>query len=273
MIIFAHILFKRGVTKLSTEMKRINFCPVIAFTMILVLSLSGCKKEDEYAIPMSDLENGIIRIPCANGQTIEAVDLGIPFGTLWAKCNLGAKSPDQAGSFFAWGETSPKTEYTDNNYVFKDPEKKKKLNKYIPIVGEVNYDGKNVLEPQDDAATVILGSDWHIPTLKDFQDLLDCTEKIWCKLNGVWGFKFTSTRKGFEENSIFISLAGCIDYEKHLFEDEYGLYWSSTVDKGEYECAKILWMDNKNGKNVTVLNSIKDRYNGLPIRPVTTIER
>lgn len=253
-------------------MKKINICPVIAFTMALVLSLSGCKKEDENAISMSELENGVIKIECSNGQIVEVVDLGIPFGTLWTKCNLGATSPEQYGTFFAWGETSSKTEYTDKNYAFIDPERKK-INKYVPIEDQwnkANYDGKNTLEPQDDAATVLLGSDWHIPTLKDYQDLLDCTEKTWCKLNGVWGFKFTGTRKGFENNSIFIAAAGCLDFEKHLFEGQYGLYWSSTVDNVDYTCAKVLWMDNKNGKNVTVQKSIKDRYNGLPIRPVTT---
>ncbi|MBR6370991.1 MAG: hypothetical protein IKS24_07945 [Bacteroidaceae bacterium] len=254
-------------------MKKNNFYPIIACAMALALSLSGCKKEDENAISMDELDNGVIKIPCANGQTIEVVDLGIPFGTLWAKCNLGATSPEQYGTFFAWGETTPKDEYTDKNYAFNDPEKKKKLNKYIPIKDEVNYDGKNLLEPQDDAATVLLGDDWHIPTIKDFQDMLDCTEKTWCKLNGVWGFKFTSTRKGFENNSIFISAAGCIDFDSHLFEEEYGFYWSSTIDMRDYNCAKILWLDNQNGQNVTVQNSIKDRYNGLPIRPVTIVKQ
>ncbi|MBR4841505.1 MAG: hypothetical protein IK006_00210 [Bacteroidaceae bacterium] len=251
-------------------MKRNCFHTTSVLIALIILALSGCKKEDEYAIPMSDLENGIIEITCADGKTVKVVDLGIPFGTLWANCNLGATSPEQAGSFFAWGETSVKTEYTDKNYKFNDTQKKKTLNKYIPIIGEVNYDGKKNLEPQDDAATVLLGDEWHTPTLKDFQDLLDCTDKTWCKLNGVWGYKFTGTRKGFENNSIFIAAAGCMDYEELLFEDEYGLYWSSTVDNGDYNCAKILWLDNKNGNNVTVQNSIKDRYNGLPIRPITT---
>lgn len=251
-------------------MKNNHSITAITLTMCFALIFSGCKKDDENAISMSELENGIVKITGANGQTIEAVDLGIPFGTLWAKCNLGAESPEQAGTFYSWGETSSKIEYNDNNYAFNNPQRKGKFIKYVIEEDDSSYDGKNTLEPEDDAATLLLGREWHIPTHNDFQDLLDCTEKKWCKLNGVWGFKFTSTRKGYENNSIFISASGCIDFERHLFKNEYGFYWSSTLDKTYSDYAIVLWLDNKNGQNVSVINSIKDRYNGLPIRPVTT---
>jgi len=244
----------------------------LAAALVMALSLYGCKNEDKDAIPMSDLEKGIIEIPCADGKTRQVVDLGIPFGTLWAKCNLGADSPEKTGSFFAWGETSVKTEYTERNYVFDDPDSKNVMLKYVPIADGVHYDGKTELEAEDDAARVLLGGNWRIPTHKDFKDLIACTERVWCKLNGVYGFKFTSTRKGYEENSIFISAAGCMDYEKLMFEGNYGFYWTSTVDGKDHTCAKILWLDNQSGESVSVLNTIKDRYNGLPIRPVTTIE-
>ena len=36
----------------------------------------------------------------------EFVDLGLPSGLLWATCNVGASSPEQAGLYFAWGETT-----------------------------------------------------------------------------------------------------------------------------------------------------------------------
>lgn len=38
----------------------------------------------------------------------EYVDLGLPSGTLWASCNIGAEHPEDYGSYFAWGETSEK---------------------------------------------------------------------------------------------------------------------------------------------------------------------
>ncbi len=51
----------------------------------------------------------------------EAVDLGLPSGTLWATCNVGASSPEELGDYFAWGETKPKEKYSDENYMFYNP--------------------------------------------------------------------------------------------------------------------------------------------------------
>lgn len=40
---------------------------------------------------------------------METIDLGLPSGTLWASCNLGASSLLEFGDYFAWGDSSPKT--------------------------------------------------------------------------------------------------------------------------------------------------------------------
>ena len=48
----------------------------------------------------------------------EYVDMGLPSGTLWATCNIGAESSTDFGDYFAWGETEPKEEYTNENYKF-----------------------------------------------------------------------------------------------------------------------------------------------------------
>ena len=45
----------------------------------------------------------------ANGH--EYVDLGLPSGTLWATCNVGASKPEDYGDYFAWGETKKKDVY------------------------------------------------------------------------------------------------------------------------------------------------------------------
>ena len=49
---------------------------------------------------MNDTSN---KVNTHNGH--EFVDLGLPSGTLWATCNVGATSPEQRGLYFAWGET------------------------------------------------------------------------------------------------------------------------------------------------------------------------
>ena len=39
----------------------------------------------------------------SNGH--DYVDLGLPSGTLWATCNVGASKPTDYGSYFQWGDT------------------------------------------------------------------------------------------------------------------------------------------------------------------------
>ena len=46
----------------------------------------------------------------------EYVDLGLPSGTLWATCNVGADTPEGYGDYFAWGETEPKEVYSWETY-------------------------------------------------------------------------------------------------------------------------------------------------------------
>ncbi|MDE7377194.1 MAG: hypothetical protein K2N16_10140, partial [Muribaculaceae bacterium] len=45
------------------------------------------------------------------------VDLGL--SVKWAKCNIDANSPEEIGSYFAWGETTTKDEYSEVNYFDK----------------------------------------------------------------------------------------------------------------------------------------------------------
>lgn len=47
----------------------------------------------------------------------EWVDLGLPSGLKRTTCNVGAKTPEQSGNYYAWGETKPKDEYTQSNSV------------------------------------------------------------------------------------------------------------------------------------------------------------
>ena len=57
--------------------------------------------------------------PVANEP--EFVDLGLPSGTLWCSCNLGANSPEEYGHLYQWGGDAPFTiEPTENYFVYKD---------------------------------------------------------------------------------------------------------------------------------------------------------
>ena len=133
---------------------------------------------------------------------VEYVDLGLPSGNLWAKCNLGASSPEAYGDYYAWGETKPKQEYTNSNH--------KWYKEGAPSLGFTKYnneDGKLSLEDEDDAVIQKLGNGWRTPTLADFRELTNqkytTIEKT--TLNGVAGYQITSKRN---KKSIFIPFAG-----------------------------------------------------------------
>lgn len=133
---------------------------------------------------------------------VEYVDLGLPSGNLWAKCNLGASAPEEYGDYYAWGETKPKKEYTYPNH--------KWYKEGAPSLGFTKYnneDGKLTLEDEDDAVIQKLGNGWRTPTLADFRELTNqkytTIEKT--TLNGVAGYQITSKRN---KKSIFIPFAG-----------------------------------------------------------------
>ena len=133
---------------------------------------------------------------------VEYVDLGLPSGNLWAKCNIGASAPEAYGDYYAWGETKPKQVYTNSNH--------KWYKEGAPSLGFTKYnneDGKLSLEDEDDAVIQKLGNGWRTPTLADFRELTNqkytTIEKT--TLNGVAGYQITSKRN---KKSIFIPFAG-----------------------------------------------------------------
>lgn len=139
---------------------------------------------------------------------VEYVDLGLPSGNLWAKCNLGASAPEAYGDYYAWGEVEPKQEYTYPNH--------KWYKEGAPSLGFTKYnneDGKLTLEDEDDAVIQKLGNGWRTPTLADFRELTNqkytTIEKT--TLNGVAGYQITSKKN---KKSIFIPCAGFKNSEK-----------------------------------------------------------
>lgn len=134
---------------------------------------------------------------------VEYVDLGLPSGNLWAKCNLGASTPEAYGDYYAWGEVEPKQVYTYPNH--------KWYKEGAPSLGFTKYnneDGKLTLEDQDDAVIQKLGNGWRTPTLADFRELTNqkYTKIEKTTLNGVAGYKITSKKNN--KKSIFIPFAG-----------------------------------------------------------------
>ena len=173
----------------------------------------------------------------------EAVDLGLPSGTLWATYNVGATSPEEYGNYYAWGETTTKEVYSEDNC-------KTYGNQDVPedIAGNKAYD----------AATANWGKDWRIPTKAQFDELIDNCTWTWTERNGVKGYEVTSKKNN---NSIFFPAAGDRggSYTVHLGLNSE--YLSSTPYEADYAYCLISY----NGVFETALFS---RIFGLPVRPV-----
>lgn len=158
-------------------------------------------------------------------QDTTYVDLGL--SVKWAKCNLGANTPEQSGDFYAWGEVETKNEFDWTTYKWCNGTFNS-LTKYC-VKGMRNFgkvDGNTKLVPEDDVVCVKLGGKWRMPTKDELDELLvNCTCE-WKRINNVNGIKLTSKING---NNIFLPAAGY--YFKSLGgvnEDCY--YWSSSLD-------------------------------------------
>ena len=101
------------------------------------------------------------------------VDLGLPSGTLWATCNVGANAPEEYGDYFAWGETQSKDYYYWDTYQYCMGSSAT-MTKYC---NKSNYgyngftDNLTTLLPEDDAATANWGTDWRMPTRDEWDEL------------------------------------------------------------------------------------------------------
>ena len=170
----------------------------------------------------------------------EYVDLGLPSGLKWAKCNVGATSESDYGVFFQWGETSGISgslvgKYSDENYSWATYKHwnstDSTLKKYNTLTsyGE-NPDNITVLEPMDDTATQIMGGDWRMPTKADFDELLSGTTNEWITNHngtGVNGWKFT--HKTDTSKYIFIPAAGICGDGSVGNVGYRGYVWSSSL--------------------------------------------
>ena len=189
------------------------------------------------------------------------VDLGLPSGTLWATCNVGAEEPEEYGDYFAWGETETKNNYFWTTYKWSNGSAQT-LKKYNNNSANGTVDKILVLEAADDAATVNWGSHWRTPTLAECDELRNtsyCTW-TWTTQNGVAGRLVTSKSNG---NSIFLPAAGDRSNTESYWGGERGTYWSATIDVTASYASMGMSFDEK-----SVSQCSGGRCTGHSIRPV-----
>ena len=222
--------------------KKIACLTVMAAT---VMMFAGCEKtqgsENNDGTGNQNITGTI------NGH--EYVDLGLPSGLKWATCNVGATTPEDYGNYYAWGETTTKTEYTEENSVTFGQE-------MGDISGNATYD----------AARANWGSTWRMPTKADMIELSNNCTWTWTTQNGVNGCIVT----GPNGNSIFLPAAGyCYGASRY---GDGGYYWGSTpYDRDstpyyeQYTNSACGLEFGYGGHEVYFAL----RYNGYTVRPVT----
>lgn len=180
---------------------------------------------------------------------VNFVDLGLSVD--WASCNIGANAPEEAGWFFSWGEVSPKSDYSVERHKYAVQHR----------VGDFlwKYDSQyqNILEPEDDAATVILGPGCHTPTPRECKELIARCKFEWTSKGGVDGYLVT----GPNGASIFLPLTGCMQGTKYTNKDRgyyLGSVLSSPIEAGS------LWFMKKEECGFHGLSVA----HGFPIRAV-----
>ena len=198
------------------------------------------------------------------------VDLGLPSGILWATCNVGASKPEEYGDYFAWGEIEPKGQYDEykwDTYKWCDGSATT-ITKYSDEV-----DNKKELDSEDDAATVKWGDNWCMPTIMQWDELLNPsnTEVEWTIVNGVSGQKVTSKKNG---NILFLPATGYRHYRALDYVGSEGYYWSRDFRSEGGD--SYAWQINFSSDAPVVTSDVpvssyissRHRYNGQSVRPV-----
>ena len=223
----------------------------------------------------------LVTVVGGGSDTHEYVNLGLPSGTLWATCNIGADSPEDYGDYFAWGETVPYGQEDNSNahnYATTGSYTKSTFSwgtyKYC---GGTSYDTQTKycqdnsygyngftdnlteLELDDDAAYVNWGANWRMPSYDQQTELRKKCTWTWTTRNGKNGYEVV----GPNGNSLFLPAAGFCGGASLGDAGSYGYFWSRTLYASGPDVAYYL------GFNSDYVDRDYDRRcSGQSVRPV-----
>ncbi|MBO7068539.1 MAG: hypothetical protein J6W52_07670 [Bacteroidaceae bacterium] len=157
-------------------------------------------------------------LTCPDDHHPHAIDLGLPSGTKWCCCNVGASTPEGYGGYYAWGETSEKSVYDWNTYAYG----------YYDSQGYYAYTniGSDIAGTGYDVAHVRMGAPWRMPSHEQQIELMNNCSHQWTQKNGVNGILVTGRNGG----QVFLPAAGYRWGDELYDAGAYGDYWSSSLD-------------------------------------------
>ena len=197
-------------------------------------------------------------LKCPDNHHPHAIDLGLPSGTKWACCNVGADKPEAYGGYYAWGETEEKTVYNEVTYQYCTGEDADGDGMYDKNSGYQDL-GSDIAGTLYDVAQVKWGDSWLMPSLSQFKELLDNSTSTWTTREGVYCRQFTGRNGG----TIFLPAAGSRRHDNINSAGSFGYYWSSTQYPSYSNCAYVLGFNSDGATRYYY-----GRFCGLLVRPV-----
>jgi hypothetical protein len=201
---------------------------------------------------LKPVANTVYPISCKIPESLfRSIDLG--FDHLWSNVNLGSNLPNEPGNYYAWGETTPRLLFAENDYTTR-----------------IGKDTLNISATKYDAANTAWGSSWQMPTEEDMNELIDKCTWDWGEFNGTEGWMITGTNNGNEDVSslrIFLPMTGYRN-ESGIQQSDHGYYWLGAREDSISCKSKALTITRE--EKVRVL---ENSWKGMNIRPVKTIWR
>ena len=214
---------KRNITKYA-----IIGCIAIGMFIISYLLYSGFSDRQE---------NNIKELAIPN-----AVDLGLPSGTLWCTHNVGSNNDFDYGDLYVWGGGRP-----------------------INMQNSVDYAGiTNIIGTSYDAASLRLGDKWQLPSEAQVSELIEKCKWVWESKDGHAGYVLF----GPNGNSMFLPAVGCVVSNKNKYTGQFGYYWIGESNTDDVSLAKELLFGlgeiNIESGRKNVGRSIRAVYKDIP---------
>lgn len=198
-----------------------------------------------------------------------SVDLGL--SVKWASANLGASKPTEYGGYYQWAgiedvsKMSTKLDWSNCPY-HTSSAYNSGWTKYNTKSSYGTVDNRTVLEAMDDAVSVYVGGNWRMPTIDEWNELLntDNCSWTWTTIDDVKGYKVQSKKSGYTDNWIFLPAAGFRSEEFLTNGDREGYYLSSSLNAATTVGAFNIILTSE---NFSV--SSYHRYCGQSIRPIS----
>ena len=203
-------------------------------------------------------------LSCPDNNHPHAIDLGLPSGTKWACCNVGATVPEGYGGYYAWGETTEKSVYNDVTYIYATGVDEDGDGLYDDNHNDTGYKGvwqylgEDIAGTQYDVAHVKWGGSWVMPSCSQMEELVYNSFYTGATINGVNGEVYF----GSNDNCIFLPAAGYHWKEKLEEVGEWYQCWSSTPILNTNDAVCLYWGGMKVG------GVMYHRSAGYPVRPV-----